>query len=317
MSSVLSIPSHPHLLTRLHTTPCPCKCKTFLIPNFPLSQSDLAFLDATPFGTKIVSPSAIMLGLYLHSPFSCVLPTPAALPPTLIDTLTVESQQTQKACLSMEKRLQSCLPLNLSFRDRTLFLSFYVLSLPHYHHSVLLPSTSLINHYVSLIRKFLCRRHWIQAHYLPGIVSFLKLGILHCPTIFLYSSLLGFSVRLYGEVILVWLCGIISSLPDIPGQLAQGLQQIRKMLQEATPFNPDPFPELLHPYLFQHTPSHRLSKLATKFFKLYLRRKLHIEARTFLISRFANVKFHFSTSPSLFDIPFIKLRQKSSRPPLV
>ena len=73
------------------------------------------------------------------------------------------------------------------------------------------------------------------------------------------------------------------------------------MLQEATPFNPDPFPELLHPYLFQHTPSHRLSKLATKFFKLYLRRKLHIEARIFLISRFANVKFHFSTSPSLFD----------------
>ena len=301
VSSVLCIPSHPHLLTRLHTTPCSCKCKTFLIPNFPLSHNDLAYLDATPFGTKIVSPSATMLGLYLHSPFSCVLPTPAALPPTLIDALTVESQQTQKACLSMERRLQSCLPLNLSFRDRTLFLSFYVLSLPHYHHSVLLPSDSLINHYVSLIRKSLCPRHWIQAHYLPGIVSFLKLGILHCPTIFLYSSLLGFSVRLYGEVILVWLCGIVSSLPDIPNQLAQGLQQIRKMLQEATPFNPDPFPELLHPYLFQHTPSHRLSKLATKLFKLYLRRKLHIEARTFLISRYANVKFHFSTSPALFD----------------
>ena len=144
VSSVLCIPSYPYLLTRLHNTQCSCKCKTFLIPNSPLSHNDLACLDATPFGTQIVSPSATMLGLYLHSPFSCVLPTPAALPPTLIDALTVESQQTQKACLSMERRLQSCLPLNLSFRDRTLFLSFYVLSLPHYHHSVLLPSDSLI-----------------------------------------------------------------------------------------------------------------------------------------------------------------------------
>ena len=33
VSSVLSIPSHPHLLTRLHTTPCPCKCK-----NLPHSK---------------------------------------------------------------------------------------------------------------------------------------------------------------------------------------------------------------------------------------------------------------------------------------
>ena len=111
---------NPHLLTRLHTTPCPCKCKTFLIPNFPLSHNNLAYLE-TP-GTKIVSPSATMLGLYLHSPFSCVLPTTAALPPTLIDALTVESQQTQKAEVPFQ-RLQSCLPLNLSFRDRT--RSFY------------------------------------------------------------------------------------------------------------------------------------------------------------------------------------------------
>ena len=44
VSSVLCIPSHPHLLTRLHTTPCACKCKTFLIPNFPLSHNDLAYL---------------------------------------------------------------------------------------------------------------------------------------------------------------------------------------------------------------------------------------------------------------------------------
>ena len=154
VSSVLSIPSHPHLLTQLHTSSCPCKCKTFLIPNFQLSHNDLIYLDSTPFGAKIVSQSATMLGLFLHSPFTSVSPSNSLPHSTRIDPLDIEYQQTKKACVSMERRLHACLPLHLSFRDRTLFLSFYVLSLPHYHHSILLPSETLINHYISLIRKF-------------------------------------------------------------------------------------------------------------------------------------------------------------------
>ena len=67
-------PSPPHAAS--HYPMFFANVKTFLIPNFPLSHNDLAYLDATPFGTKIVSPSATMLGLYLHSPFSCVLPHP-------------------------------------------------------------------------------------------------------------------------------------------------------------------------------------------------------------------------------------------------
>ena len=64
---------------------------------------------------------------------------------------------------------------------RTLFLSFYVLS----------HSPSLLNKYISLIQKLVCPRHWIQAQYLPGIVSYLNLRILHCPKIYLLSSLLA------------------------------------------------------------------------------------------------------------------------------
>lgn len=76
-----------------------------------------------------------------------------------------------------------CLSLSLAFRQRAMFLSFYVLSLPVYHHSTLLPSSQYYRHYYQLIRWLLCPRPWIQAVYLPGIVSFLKLGILHCPKI--------------------------------------------------------------------------------------------------------------------------------------
>ena len=125
----------------------------------------------------------------------------------------LEQQQLNKAFSSMERRIRAASPLQLSFRDRTLYLSFYVLSLPHYHHSTLLPTPPLLDRYTSLIRKFLCNRPWIQAQHLPGIVTYLKLGILHCPKIFLYSSLLGFAIRRFGEPLVAWLCGV-SQLPD-------------------------------------------------------------------------------------------------------
>ena len=66
--NTLTCPSHPDVLTFLHTAPCNCKCKTFLIPNHRLSPVELTYVDATPFGCKIIAPSATMLGLFLHSP---------------------------------------------------------------------------------------------------------------------------------------------------------------------------------------------------------------------------------------------------------
>ena len=106
-----------------------------------------------------------------------------------------------------------CLSLSLSFRERTIFLSFYVLSFPVYHQSTLLPSSQYYRHYYQLIRWLICPRLWIQAVYLPGIVSFLKLGILHCPKIHLTHPLLGYCLRCYGELISAWLSFVSPSLP--------------------------------------------------------------------------------------------------------
>ena len=128
--------------------------QNFLLPNFPLTSQDLLFLDTTPFGCKIAAASATMLGLFLHSPFTSILPdpSPAPRPPSLFNSLELEQQQLNKAFATMEKRIRTASPLQLSFRDRTLYLSFYVLSLPHYHHSTLLPTSPLLDRYTSLIR---------------------------------------------------------------------------------------------------------------------------------------------------------------------
>ena len=202
----------------------------------------------------------------------------------------------------MERRIRTASPLQLSFRDRTLYLSFYVLSLPHYHHSTLLPTPPLLDRYTSLIRKFLCRRHWIQAQHLPGIVTYLKLGILHCPKIFLYSSLLGFAIRRFGEPLVAWLCGVSHSLPSLPSQIETGLWSIRSLLSEALPFHSEPYSVPIQAHLFQQLSPYMLSHLVTKHFKNFLRRKLNFEARDFLLQRFSNVKWHFVASPQLFDM---------------
>ena len=106
---------------------------TFLF--LPLTSS---LLDSTPWGCKIISSSATMLGLFLHSPLS--QPTPlydeqmSLLPRSPPFTRsTVEAAQLRKPIATMQKRTRACSALGLSFRDRTIFLSFYVLSLPVYH----------------------------------------------------------------------------------------------------------------------------------------------------------------------------------------
>ena len=115
--------------------------------------------------------------------------------------------------LEFQKWIGSGVCLSRSFRERTIFLSFYVLSLPVYHQSTLLPSSQYFRHHYQLIRRLLCPHPWIQAVYLPGSVSFLKLGILHCPKIHLTRTLLCYCLRCYGELISAWLSFVSPSLP--------------------------------------------------------------------------------------------------------
>ena len=254
IGDTVECPSHPLLLAFLHTAECKCKCKTFLLSNSPLSPKQLEFLDSTPFGVKIVKPNATMLGLHLHSPHLSVTPR-FSLQGDLLSPLPhvarahVEKAQLNTAVSRMLQRVRAGTNLGLSFRERTLFLSFYVLSLPHYHHSTLIPSSNYIANYYRLIRQHLCKRAWIQAKHLPGVVTFLKLGILHCPRIFLLSSMLGLCIRLYGTDIVLWLGGLTSSLPFLPKRILEGLDVIRSETIKADRFNKEPFSHQLYRFV--------------------------------------------------------------------
>ena len=300
-SPFLQCPTFPHILPFLHTASCQCKCKTFLLPNFPLTSSDLCFLDSTPWGCKIVSPSATMLGLFLHSPHSQVTPhydeQMISLPPTSPFTRKeIEAAQPRKPITVMQKRTRACSALGLSFRDKTLFLSFYVLSLPVYHHSTLLPSSPIYRIYYSLIRRLLAPRHWIQASQLPGIVTYLRLGTLHCPVIHLTCSLLGYCLRCYGEAVASWLCFVTPSLPSMPPQLSEGLHIVRKTLLTANPYNPESFIYLLQRLLYQNYSSYKLSHAVLAQVKVHLRNQLSYNALTFLRERLSQVDWAFSSS---------------------
>ena len=308
VQALLTCPSHPEALTFLHTAPCKCKCKTFLLPNHVLSPQDLTFLDSTPFGCKIVAPNATMLGLFLHSPFTHVLPSPdtpyhSPTPVHRFDRTLVEAQQIAKALGRMEKRVTMGLRLGLSFRERTIFLTFYVLSLPMYHHSVLLPSPPVLTKYYSLIRRLLTPRSWIQAKHLPGIVSYLKLGILHCPSIHLYSSFLGYCLRCYGEGIAAWLCALVPDLPPLPAQLSSGLLALQTSLVAADPYNSEPFSEGFQRHLYSGLSGSTLSHKLTSLLKRHLTRQLYFHTRTFLLHRLTQVPWLTYSSPTSYGYP--------------
>ena len=242
-----------------------------------------------------------MLGLFLHSPYS--QPTPlyddqmSLLPPSPSFTRSaIEAAQLRKPVATMQKRTRACTALGLSFRDRTIFLSFYVLSLPVYHHSTLLPSSPFCRIYFTLIRRLLAPRHWIQASQLPGIVTYLRLGILHCPHIHLTCSLLGYCLRCYGEPIALWLCYVTSDLPPMPAQLRDGLHTVRRLLLSANRHNPEPFIYPLQRYLHNNHSPYKLSRLVLSQVKLHLRQQLLHGALNFLRERLSQVDWAFSSS---------------------
>ena len=173
--------------------------------------------------------------------------------------------------------------LGLSFRDSTIFLSFYVLSLPVYHHSTLLPSSPFYRTYFTFIRRLLAPRHWIQAFQRPGIVTYLRLGILHCPHIHL-SSLLGYCLRCYGEPIALWLCYVTPTLPPMPAQLRKGLSTVRRLLLAANSYNSEPFIYPLQRHLHNDHSPYKLSRLILSHVKLHLRQQLFCNARIFFVN---------------------------------
>ena len=304
----LSCPTHPHLLSYLHSSPCSCKCKTFLLPNFLLSHEDLVQLDRTPFGAKIVTSHATMLGFFLHSPIVQVAPNLNASAEALVSHTKyklpdIEQSQMRKSISTMERRAKAVSALSLSFRERTIFLSFYVLSIPLYLHSTLLPTTAILQQYTRIIRKVLCPRPWVQAEHLPGIVRYLKLGtFLHCPKISLFASLLGYCVRCYGEPIATWLCFISQTLPSMPEQLRQGLLQIRSALVTGNPYTLSSFTESFQKHIYTNLPPHKLAKKLTSALKEHLLQQLSFDTRAFLRLRVSQVPWLFSSGPPLLDV---------------
>ena len=192
--------------------------------------------------------------------------------------------------------------LSLSFRERTIFLSFYVLSIPLYLHSTLLPTSSLLQHYTRIIRRVLCPRPWVQAEHLPGIIRYFKLGILHCPQISLLAALLGYCVRCYGENIATWLCFISPELPPMPEQLQQGLRRIRSALVEANTYNVSSFVESFQEHVYNSLPNHKLAKKLTSALKAHLLQRLLFDTRAFLRRRISQVPWLFTSGSPLLDV---------------
>ena len=148
VTNVVSCPQCPAVLSYPHTAACNCKRKTFLIPYFPLSHNDLAYLDPTPFGPKIIASQATMLGLFLRSPLQTVTPLYSQdfqpYPPCLpFKEEDIERPRRLKAFTTMEKRARAWLSLSLCFRALFLLYPIVFSAFPPLNWILLFPGTLL------------------------------------------------------------------------------------------------------------------------------------------------------------------------------
>ena len=160
---------------------------------------------------------------------------------------------------------------------------------------------AVLSKYYGMIRRMLTPRPWIQAKHLPGLISYLKIGILHCPSIHLHSSFLGYCLRCYGEHIAAWLCALVPDLPSLPAQLASGLKSLQAELVAANPYNPETFSESFQRFIYSGHSGSALSHKLTSLLKRHLTRRLYFQTRTFLLQSIAQVPWSFHSSPTLID----------------
>ena len=152
------------LLCRLVALPCTCKAKTTVVPSVQLTCEQVALLDITPFGAKIVKAQDITLGLPLMSAHTEVLPRKPD------GTVTVKKRHLKqdrcnygfkKAFVKIRKRSHAVQQTLTSGPKRVLFWTTFCLSTLYYFTSLVNLTAKSIRALLTLQSKTLLGRPWI------------------------------------------------------------------------------------------------------------------------------------------------------------
>ena len=180
------------LLCRLVNIPCTCKAKTSIIPSMMLSVEEIASIDATPYGAKIVKEQDISLGLPIHSQQIPVFPTDVngnVNTPKKVKEKTVGEAHLRKT-FSKIKSKQSCISNTItSIPKRAQFWSVYCQSCLHYIGPVLGFTKSQLQKIRQLQSKLVLGRSWIQAEHLPSVFHHTKIYSMRDPSLTLGKSI--------------------------------------------------------------------------------------------------------------------------------
>ena len=148
-------PTLQEIWQHMLTVECKCKCKTHLLSSRSIDCAELCAADDTPWGARVLSSEAVMLGLPLHGQAQFGV----TLPKVKIDA---------KPHATCAARLRIMRHLNLSVRERGMFCAFYLQSTYAYAYSVQWPTKEAMRqHRRMLSRAFYPARAWIDMRALP------------------------------------------------------------------------------------------------------------------------------------------------------
>ena len=180
--------------------------------------AELCAADATPWGARVLSSEAVMLGLPLHGQTHAF---GVALPELKIDA---KPQAT---------RLRIMRHLNLSVRERGMFCAFYLQSTYAYAFSVHWPTKEAMHrHRRMLSRALYPARAWIDMRALPEVLRFLRIAPVVAPEHLAVKAAIGLVSRLLAPNHVSWETALSRLPPAIVQQLGcmlrlfPGLRQV-------------------------------------------------------------------------------------------
>ena len=183
----------PAPLVSLLSGTCKCKCKSSVLFHTSPDREQLLALDRTPWGPKLCTADATVLGFSLSG-------APVSIDAGLSAPVLPRAQRSRagnKASSNITRKRRLFLPLRQSLPERSLCCRAYLSSCLHYTQQVVPPIASIQVHLLASNASFILGgRPWLQSKHLEGVFRVFRLPQPGCWFFDAPANKLGFLCRI-------------------------------------------------------------------------------------------------------------------------
>ena len=174
-----SSPEGLALTAKLVALPCQCKAKTAIVPSAQLTTAELAKVDDTPFGAKVLRSCDVTLGLPLASRCTHILPLAvdgAPIPRRKQKLKVIAAKHFNRTMTKLRSRARKVVATLTPGTLRALYWTAYCQSMTYYQTSCFELSSTALKALQRLSQQVLLGRAWLRGRYVADLFSALRIG---------------------------------------------------------------------------------------------------------------------------------------------